>query len=343
MRLTRTYKWLGLTAIASILLLAIVEVAVRVSGITDFPTYAADEHLGYIVTPNQSGMFLHHNRWVFNDRSMGTDSRWNPTLHPNILVIGNSIVAGGNPLDQKDKLCPLIQKAMGAGFSIWPIAVGGWTNLNETAYLQRNPDVEASANFFVWEYMVGGTSRLAPWSSDYAFPRKHPLWAGWYAMRRYLVARLIPLPSELPPTGPATMTGMQTFRNEIGKISVATGKSTPGILFLYPQRTQFLAAQSGSEWLPERAQLEQIARSLNLKIVDVTRSPQWRTDLYRDGETHPTSEGDAVLATILASSIKQVLSCESVEKAPNESLYISLVPSALSQGGCSGDLQSRPQ
>ena len=340
MKLTKTHKWLCLAVIACVLMLAIVEFAVRVSGITDFPTYAVDERLGYIVNPNQSGMFLRRNRWVFNDRSMGTDSKWNPVLHPNILIIGNSIVAGGNPLDQKDKLGPLIQKAIGPGYSIWPIAVGGWTNLNETAYLQRNPDVEASANFFVWEYMVGGTSKLAPWASDYAFPRKHPSWASWYAFRRYILARFISLPSELPPTGPATVTGMESFRNEIGKISGATGKSTPGLLFLYPQRSQFLAARSGNEWLPERKQIEQIARDSNLRIVDITRSPQWRTDLYRDGETHPTSEGDAVLAAILANSIEQVLSCEAVEKKPNDNLYISLSPSDLSQGRCGSESQN---
>jgi hypothetical protein len=340
MRLTRTYKRLCLAAVASVLMFAIIEFGVRISGITDFPIYKQDDRLGYIVNPNQSGMFLRHNRWVFNDRSMGTDLRWNPALHPNILIIGNSIVAGGNPLDQKDKLGPLIQKVMGSGYSIWPIAVGGWTNLNETAYLERNPDVEASANFFVWEYMVGGTSKLAPWSSDYAFPRNHPVWASWYAFRRYILARFISLPSELPPTGPATMKGMETFRSEIGKISVATGKRTPGLLFLYPQKSQFLAARAGNEWLPERAQLEEIARTLNLKILDVTRSPQWRTDLYRDGETHPTAEGDAILATILAGSIQQVLSCEAVERKPNDSLYISLAPSALSQGGCRSDSQN---
>ncbi|MGA2847540.1 MAG: SGNH/GDSL hydrolase family protein [Terracidiphilus sp.] len=286
-------------------------------------------------------MFLRQNRWVFNNRSMGTETQWNPALHPNILLIGNSIVAGGNPLDQKDKLCPLIQKAMGPGYSIWPIAVGGWTNLNETAYLQRNPDVEASANFFVWEYMVGGTSKLAPWSSDYGFPRKRPLWASWYIFRRYILARFIPIPSELPPTGPATVTGMQMFRNEIGRISAATGRRTPGLLFLYPQRNQFLAARSGIEWLPERAQIEEIARTQNLKIVDVTRSPQWRTDLYRDGETHPNEEGDAILATILAGSIEQVLSCEAVARTTNDSLYLPLSPSALAQGGCRADSQNR--
>jgi len=58
MKLIKTHKWLFLTVGASVLMLVIVEFAVRVSGLTDFPTYAADARLGYIVNPNQSGMFF---------------------------------------------------------------------------------------------------------------------------------------------------------------------------------------------------------------------------------------------------------------------------------------------
>ena len=236
--LPTSFRWIRRVAIATVLVLAVSEVAVRLSGITDFQTYSVDEQIGYIVNPNQSGKFLHHNRWAFNDRNMATDSHWNPALHPNILIIGNSIVVGGNPQDQKHKLCPLIQQGIGPNYSVWPVAVGGWTNLNEIAHLERNPDVEASANFFVWEYMVSGTSKLAPWGGDFVFPRNHPLWTSWYVLRRYVLPRFIPAPSEMPPVGPSNITVMQTFRNEIKKMSVSTGKRIPGLLFLYPNEAR---------------------------------------------------------------------------------------------------------
>src|ERR1035438_8247662 len=88
------------------LLLAATELAVRLSGVVDFPTYLTDSEIGYLPRPNQSGSFLHINDWVFNDRSMGTAAAWDSSKRPNLLLIGNSVVMGGNPYAQKDKLGP---------------------------------------------------------------------------------------------------------------------------------------------------------------------------------------------------------------------------------------------
>jgi hypothetical protein len=76
-------------------LLLCTEFAVRMSGAVDFATYHVDDEIGYIPNPNQSGSFLDHHTWVFNDRSMGTATPWNPKERPNLLLIGNSIVMAG--------------------------------------------------------------------------------------------------------------------------------------------------------------------------------------------------------------------------------------------------------
>ena len=76
-------------------LLITVEVALRLTGMIDFPLYDVDDEIGYIVKPSQSGTFMLSHDWVFNDRSMGTSFRWDPTKKPNLLLIGNSIVMGG--------------------------------------------------------------------------------------------------------------------------------------------------------------------------------------------------------------------------------------------------------
>ena len=156
MRLPRTTLWkAGIAAIVSI---CAVEVVARLSGITDFAVYAVDSDMGYIVKPSQSGTFLHKNSWAFNSKSMPTTEEWNPNLRPNVLLIGNSILMGGNPYDQKDKVTPLLMRDTANKYSIWPVAIGGWSNVNEVAYLRRNPDVVKAADFFVWEYMSGGLS-----------------------------------------------------------------------------------------------------------------------------------------------------------------------------------------
>jgi hypothetical protein len=107
MKLRRSIRWISIALLAA---LVFGEVAVREAGMVDFPIYAVDDEIGYIPKPNQHGCFLNKRCWAFNDRSMGTTTAWNPTLHPNVLFIGNSIVMGGNPYDQHDKLGPLVQQ-----------------------------------------------------------------------------------------------------------------------------------------------------------------------------------------------------------------------------------------
>jgi hypothetical protein len=53
----------------------------------------------YILAANQHGRFLNRNAWYFNDRHMGNISNWRQEKHPDFLLIGNSIVLGGNPIN----------------------------------------------------------------------------------------------------------------------------------------------------------------------------------------------------------------------------------------------------
>lgn len=296
-------------AVLAFVLLAMTELAVRLSGIVNLPIYNVDDEIGYIPKPSQAGSFLHVHDWVFNDRSMGVASQWNPRKRPNILLIGNSIIMGGNPYDQKDKLGPLLQKSIGDSYSVWPIAAGGWTNVNETVYLKRNPDVAASPRFFVWEYMTGGLSTLSTWHGDLVWPREHPVWASKYAFQRYVMPHLFPAkaPSELPPVGAVNPTLRANFETAVAFLSHATGSKRPGVIFLYPGKAQYLEARQGREWLPERAAVEGIASANGLALVDIAKQPEWNETLYRPDGTHPTVEGNVVLAKILTAAIKQSL------------------------------------
>ena len=140
----------------SFTLLLAVEAGSRVLGLTDFPIYIVDDGVGYTVKPNQAGNFMIVNGWSFNDRGMGTSRAWNPNLKENILLVGNSIIMGGNPYRQEEKIGPLLEHLLAERYSVWPIAVGGWTNVNEAAVLERNKDVVSDSQFIIVEYMNGG-------------------------------------------------------------------------------------------------------------------------------------------------------------------------------------------
>jgi len=292
-------------------ILVIAEGIVRLAGLVDFPLYDVDDEIGYIPSPNQHGCFLKHKCWVFNEHSMGTALPWNPDLRSNILLIGNSIVMGGNHFDQPDKLGPLLQQNLGSSYRIWPIAAGGWTNVNEAVYLKRNDEVLRHTNFFVWEFMAGGLSQSSTWRGQYVFPTKHPSCALCYVFRRYGLGRFSELnPRELPPSGAISAAPLAEFDQTLAQISQVTERKQPGILFIYPNEMELRQARSGQEWLAERAELEALSRKHGLRIVDVSAYPEWTEELYREG-WHPTIRGNTVLAKILAAAIR-----DSVKQEP---------------------------
>lgn len=283
------------------------ETAVRLSGIIDFPLYSVDGDIGYVPKSNQSGNFLNKNSWVFNDRSMGTGMNWSPTGKSNLLLIGNSIVMGGNPYDQSEKLGPLIQAKLGEKITVWPIAAGGWSNVNEAMYLRRNSDVMKANNFFVWEYMNGGFSQLSPDRGQYVFPSDKPIFASWYVIRRYVLPKFIELNmNELPPEGESERENLKQFETLIAEMSAASGKKSPGILFFYPGKDQYIGMQKGIEYVPDRKELERISSTYGLKIVDIAKRPEWNLNLYREG-THPTVAGNKVLSEILSSAVIEAM------------------------------------
>lgn len=289
--------------LAVVLLLIGAEAAIRLGGIIDFPLYTVDDEIGYVVKPNQVGSFLNKNHWVFNDRSMGTNQNWGSSTKPNLLLIGNSIVMGGNVYDQPNKLGPLLQARLNGKVTVWPAAVGGWTTLNEMVYLRRNFDVIKTTKFFIWEYMNGGFSQLSPARSEYVFPTQKPLCATWYAFRRYVLPRFLSFDmNELPPRGISQISNIARFEQLVAELSVASGNKIPGILFLYPSRDEYIASKNGLDYAPDRKELQRIAAGYGLKIVDIAQSPEWNLRLYREG-THPTVEGNGVLADILAKSV----------------------------------------
>jgi hypothetical protein len=289
--------------------LCVAEAAARLSGLVDFPVYAVDDQIGYIVRPNQSGRFLNKNAYSFNNRSMPTTREWPPQSGgpPNVMLIGNSIVMGGNPMDLKDTLAPQIGANMGPRYAVWPLGIGGWTTVNEMTYLDRNPDVANGTSFFIWEYMRGGLSGPSAWRGAYVFPTKRPVLASWFVLRRYVLPHFLPLnTNELPPTGDLASNRLADFRAALGALSKASARTHPGVIFLYPEKKDLDRARTPGEWLPERKELEALCREFNLTLVDITQDSRWNDSLYRDG-THPTPQGNVVLGRILADAALSTL------------------------------------
>lgn len=285
-------------------LLVVAEIGMREAGLVDFPVYVRDEHFGYAPAPNQAGRFLNQNAWYFNDRGMGVGDAWHPTAATDVVVIGNSIILGGNVYDQKDKVVPQIQSRLNSACTAWPVAAGGWTTVNEYRYLERHPDIVAGADFFVWEVMAHQMGGLNRWAHETVHPTRRPVWATGYVVRKALDQRFPSTPRFVLRDPLEAAQNYRQFERMLGRLSAAGGRTPAGIIFLYPDQEQLAAFRGGLEWLPDRALWQDLATKHHVVLIDIASYTQWTASLYRDG-IHPTREGNAVLASILAESIRR--------------------------------------
>jgi len=306
----RSTRRLGWFAGVSLVVVAAAEISLRAAGFVDFPIYRTDPEIGYLPQPSQRGAFMNRNRWFFNDRSMPVEPDWRdtpaaPVSPSDLLLIGNSIVMGGNSYDQPDKLAPQMQQRLGDGFRVWPLAVGGWTNVNQIAYLKPQHDVVDGAEFFVWQVMGGGFGTRTPWRGEYVFPTERPAFALWYVARRYVLPRWIDFgDTELPDSAVAKPEYVEAFDRAVGQLVAATrGRhQPPGLIYLFPAQAELAEARRGHDWLPERAIVTAVAQKHGLAVVDIAEQPEWNEGVYRDG-VHLTVEGNALLAKLIARHI----------------------------------------
>ena len=97
--------------------LAIAEGSVRALGLVDLPLYDANAQIGYIPAANQQGSFLNKNDWQFNALHMGAPA-FAPDPARDVLLVGDSLVYGGNTYRQPEQPCrPCCKSAGGASLA----------------------------------------------------------------------------------------------------------------------------------------------------------------------------------------------------------------------------------
>ena len=114
--------------IALLLLLALpaLELAVRTLGLADVPVRRANSTTGYIPLPAQSGRFL-LNDWHINDLSMISSRDYNDDGRA-IILAGDSVVFGGNPLAQSERIGERLDRMLPS--PVYAIADGSWAFKN---------------------------------------------------------------------------------------------------------------------------------------------------------------------------------------------------------------------
>ncbi len=284
-RWTRPLSWL-----AGGFLLA--EIALRASGAVSFPLYHADTRVGYIPQASQSGTFLLFSDYDFNEHHM-TGGPLIDTPLRKVLVVGDSVVYGGNGYRRADRLGPVLQTLMPEA-KVWTLAAGGWAIRNELGWLETHQDVVARMNDVV--VVINNTDFLteaAIWRCETMHPTHRPWLATVYWARK--VTKF-----DICDQGRADLRipdgdWQAPLRQWIAR-TMAQGVRVHFVLYPGVADIQKDPAHATS------ATLAQLQATHPVHAVEVSRSPQWHSGLYSDA-IHPNAQGNQVLAGVIRSAL----------------------------------------
>lgn len=290
-----------ITVIFFAFLLISAEIYLRYAGFGSYPIYDIDNEIQYIPAANKHGTYRKRDTWFFNNRHMGNILNWSPEIHPNLLLIGNSIVLGGDTFSPEDRLGPLLEKDLGRRYTVWSVAANAWSNVNEMTYLDRNADVLHNADAVIAEYMEDDLIVPAVWPGYYVFPDHKPWILTEYIFIRSVLhhlrrAQAAFLNLDSTPTRVPNEAQLQRFKELVASVA----KDHKMVIFIYPMLKNL---QNKSEWREVIAPIEGLCRTTMANCVDIGQEPAWNERAYTSDGVHPTVEGDKILASILANAM----------------------------------------
>lgn len=265
---------------------------VRVIGAVDFPLYSVDRHVGYWPKSNQNGEFLSVNSWVFNDIGMGVENTFSPRKDVvDVLLVGDSIVLGGNTMKQPEKLGPRLTSISGKQY--WPISAGSWSLINQVRFLKRNIQILEQVDEIDFVVNSGDFGSPSSWVCEQIHPTKPPDIALVYLFNKYL--RRNQLCSSVNTAMQVEDGVWQTELKDLLDLPQLKGK--PVRFWLYPNRVESLdyalLANSLELRTPELKSLK-----IGVAVYSLARNNSWRMVSYVDS-IHIDAPGTAIMAEII--------------------------------------------
>ena len=269
------------------------EAFVQISGIIDFPLYDANAEIGYIPRPDQHGSFLHRRDFEFNEFSMGA-GHFAPSAQAfDLLLVGDSIVLGGNPYSQPDRLGPQLAKL--SSWNVWPISAGSWALQNELTYLREHAAQVSAVDAVAFILNSGDFDEPSSWRNELTHPRHRPFPGLIYVFRKF-VHPIFPI----PPTPAELMVKLRPWQRDLADFARST--EHPIYVFLYPDRNELNDVRLRQLRLDSRLPNLKLALGNHGQVFELAKCKDWNVGWYGD-EIHPTVKGTRELAKIIKNSL----------------------------------------
>lgn len=290
--MTTTWTRTFLQSIAGLLTIGLIaESVLRVCGAIDFPVYETNAAIGYIPAANQGGSFLNKNEWQFNELNMGAGP-FKPGPWVDTLLVGDSVVLGGNPITQDDRLGAALERAMGG--RVWPVSAGSWAIRNELTYLRTHRSVIAEIDQIVFVINSGDLNdRKSQWTCDANHPRQRPTFASWYLLEKY-VLHLKNCDRGFDASEHQGLAWRKEFDSFL-RWPETQGKPIYVVMHLAVDELATPALREAAE----AAMMMQLKAYKDLRFITPARAKGWGVQLYRDG-IHLNADGNRALATIIS-------------------------------------------
>lgn len=298
----------------TLLLIIVTEVILRVAfGLENPVLLQADADTGYRFRPNQI-VFRFGKKIQYNQYSQRSEpiNIHKPPGTLRILMVGDSVLNGGNPTDQKETISELFKTRLKA--KIRPIEVlnasaGSWGIGNELGYIRKFGTFESDAIILELSThdLTQPTSTNERLVNDPNYPTHPPLLALQEAWNRYALPKLFSifhinsLPVEVPPS---PLDPEQQFQQNMQELEVLTilvrTKNIPFFVIFIPQFDNVLSANNTPKY---KFEFLKLCKKIQIPVIDIQTNwsnlPQATVKTYYRDNFHPDVPGNQSAADLL--------------------------------------------
>jgi len=275
----------GFLVIVPLLILA--EVAVRILGIANVPIREANNVNGYIPLASQSGRFL-LNDWSINSMRMISSTEFT-TQNNEVLLVGDSVIFGGNPLSQQQRVGAQLDTLLSNSTS-YAIADGRWSFKNGLNYIEQNLEEIKGTETIIFVLNSDDFNAPSSWRCMSDHPTEKPYSHLLFSIRKYFS----PICENETPSH--LVVPDYEYIDKFRLIKSALSE-TRFIVFLYQNKSEFSASITLRSLLD--SQVLQYAEVFEL----VDYADMWDLNYYSDS-IHPNADGAAALARILNEALR---------------------------------------